>query len=54
MATATFGGFAPFIATWLISYTGSPLAPTFYVILTAVISLATAISLRETAHEPLK
>ncbi len=54
MATATFGGFAPFIATWLISYTGSPLAPTFYVMLAAVISLATAVSLRETAHEPLK
>jgi MHS family proline/betaine transporter-like MFS transporter len=34
-----FGGFAPLIAAWLISVTGSPLAPSFYLIGTSIISL---------------
>src|SRR6202140_5606940 len=29
LAVAVFGGFAPFVATWLISATGSPLSPTY-------------------------
>jgi MHS family proline/betaine transporter-like MFS transporter len=36
---AIFGGFAPFINAWLISMTGSKLAPSFYLMLAAVISL---------------
>jgi MHS family proline/betaine transporter-like MFS transporter len=34
-----FGGFAPFIVTWLIAQTGSSLAPAFYVAFGAVVSL---------------
>ena len=34
-----FGGFAPFIAAWLVAVTGSPLAPSYYLILTALLSL---------------
>jgi MHS family proline/betaine transporter-like MFS transporter len=34
-----FGGFAPFIATWLVAVTGSSLAPSFYLIVTAILSL---------------
>lgn len=34
-----FGGFAPFILQWLIELTGSKLAPSFYVMLAAGISL---------------
>ena len=34
-----FGGFAPFIASWLISVTHSPLAPSFYLIGTSLLSL---------------
>ena len=34
-----FGGFAPFIAAWLVAVTGSPLAPSFYLIVTALLSL---------------
>jgi hypothetical protein len=30
IAVAVFGGFAPFIATWLIGVTGSNLAPSYY------------------------
>jgi MHS family proline/betaine transporter-like MFS transporter len=36
---AIFGGFAPFINAWLIEITGSKLAPSFYLMLAAVISL---------------
>ena len=37
-AVTIFGGFAPFIATWLIGATGSGLAPAFYVMSGGVIS----------------
>jgi MHS family proline/betaine transporter-like MFS transporter len=40
IGVAIFGGFTPLIAAWLISATGNDLAPSFWVILTAVISLA--------------
>jgi MHS family proline/betaine transporter-like MFS transporter len=39
LGVALFGGFAPFINAWLISATGSKLAPSFYLMLAAVISL---------------
>jgi MFS transporter, MHS family, proline/betaine transporter len=34
-----FGGFAPFIAAWLVAATGSPVAPSFYLIVTSLLSL---------------
>ncbi len=53
LATAIFGGFAPFIATWLIRATGSPLAPAWYVIAAAVVSFLVIWRMPETAHAPL-
>lgn len=53
LAATIFGGFAPFIATWLIAATGSPLSPAFYVMIAAAISLAALMTMRETAHQPL-
>ena len=41
---AIFGGFAPFIATWLIQTTGNPLSPAFYVM---------AASLGDVGHHDL-
>ena len=38
IAVALFGGFAPFIATWLIGVTGSNLAPSYYLIAAATIT----------------
>jgi MHS family proline/betaine transporter-like MFS transporter len=38
-----FGGTAPLIATWLVATTGSPLAPSFYLIATALLSLAVLV-----------
>jgi MFS transporter, MHS family, proline/betaine transporter len=43
---AIFGGFAPFINAWLIELTGSKVAPSFYLMLAAVISLAALIAAR--------
>jgi MFS transporter, MHS family, proline/betaine transporter len=42
-AVTIFGGFAPFIATWLIARTGDPLSPAWYVTLAAAISLGSLI-----------
>jgi len=53
LAVAIFGGFAPFIATWLISETGSPISPTYYVIACAILSTIVIFRLRETARAPL-
>jgi MHS family proline/betaine transporter-like MFS transporter len=39
VAVAVFGGFAPFIDVWLIETTGSAVAPSYYLIVAAVISL---------------
>jgi MHS family proline/betaine transporter-like MFS transporter len=46
IAVAVFGGFAPFFAQSLIDITGSKLAPSYYVIATALLSLAALIALR--------
>jgi MHS family proline/betaine transporter-like MFS transporter len=43
------GGFAPFIATYLISTTGSPLAPAFYAIAASLLSFVVILSANETA-----
>lgn len=53
LATTIFGGFAPFIASWLIERTGSPLAPTFYVIVAALVSTVVIATLRETAFDDI-
>ena len=54
LSVAIFGGFAPFIATWLISATGSPISPVYYVIACAAISLAVIATLKETAFQDLR
>ncbi|HWX50964.1 MAG TPA: MFS transporter [Roseomonas sp.] len=53
LAVAIFGGFAPYIATWLIAKTGSPIAPTYYLIAAAILSTLVILRLRETAHSDL-
>lgn len=40
-----FGGFAPLIVTWMIEATGSKLAPSFYVMGTALISVIAVVAL---------
>ena len=42
-AVSIFGGLAPLVATWLIAKTGDPLSPSYYLIFTALLSLAALI-----------
>lgn len=52
-SVAIFGGTAPYIAVFLISRTGSPLSPAFYVIFAAALTFVTVLTMRETAGAPL-
>jgi MHS family proline/betaine transporter-like MFS transporter len=54
VAVAVFGGFAPFISTWLVRETGSSLSPAIYLIAAAVVTGVAVLRCRETAFEPLK
>ena len=50
LVVAAFGGTVPYVATWLVSTTGSKLSPAFYVMLLSAVTLGVAItSIRETA-----
>lgn len=53
LSSMVFGGFAPFIAAWLIARTGQPIAVTYYVMLGALVSLPAVLRFRETAGRPL-
>ena len=46
ISVTIFGGFAPFIATWLIARTGDPLSPSYYLMFTALLSLVSLIAIR--------
>lgn len=46
ISVTIFGGFAPFIMAWLVSSSGNILAPSFYVIFAAVISLISLLLIR--------
>ncbi len=43
---ALFGGFAPFINTWLIQLTGSNVAPSFYLTFAGIVSLGAMLAAR--------
>lgn len=53
MAVTIFGGFAPFVATFLIRETGSPVSPALFVILAAVISTITLLLIKDPTNAPL-
>ena len=48
------GGIASYIATWLMGLTGNDASPSFFIIFTAVLSLIAVLSMKETAHKPLR
>ncbi|HUB12715.1 MAG TPA: MFS transporter [Acetobacteraceae bacterium] len=51
IAVTIFGGFAPFIATWLIARTGDPLSPSFYLMASALLSIIALLAIqRRTAR----
>ena len=39
IAVTIFGGFTPFVATWLIAITGNSLSPSFWIMFTAALSI---------------
>jgi len=58
-AVTIFGGFAPLIATWLIARTGDSLSPSYYLIVTALLSFVALIAIQrrgrrvsEPSHSP--
>ncbi len=52
-ANALFGGTAPLVATWLISATGSKLAPAWYLVGAAGVALVAMLASHETSRRPL-
>ena len=54
IAFAIFGGTAPLVATQLISMTGNPLSPSYWLIVGAVVSLLVTLSMKERYREPLR
>jgi MFS transporter, MHS family, proline/betaine transporter len=51
LAVMIFGGFAQFFVTWLIEATGSPLAPSFYVMFGAAIGVVATFFLIDRAWD---
>jgi MFS transporter, MHS family, proline/betaine transporter len=46
VAVTIFGGFTPFISTWLISMSGNSLSPSFYIMFTAALSIIALVFVR--------
>jgi MFS transporter, MHS family, proline/betaine transporter len=46
VAQTVFGGFTPFLGVWLINITGNQLAPSFYLMFGAAVSIAALVALR--------
>jgi len=49
LSVTIFGGFAPFVATWLIAKTGDPLSPSYYLMATALLSIVALMIIRRRA-----
>ncbi len=47
LAVMLFGGFAQLIVTWLIAVTGTPLAPSYYVMFGAAVGIVAAVFIAE-------
>jgi MHS family proline/betaine transporter-like MFS transporter len=53
VSASFFGGFSPFIASWLVALTGNVLAPAWYVAAACAVSLVPVIWLRDRTGEAL-
>jgi len=53
ICVAAFGGTTPYAVTWLTAQTADNVAPAYYVVVAAVVSLLTVLTIRETARRPL-
>lgn len=53
VCVAVFGGTTPYIVTWLTATTGDAIAPAYYLVIAAIVSLGVVLTLRETAGRSL-
>jgi MHS family proline/betaine transporter-like MFS transporter len=53
LQSMVFGGFAPFIASWLITQTGAPISLSYFVIFAAIVSGIALLLMAETANKEL-
>jgi MFS transporter, MHS family, proline/betaine transporter len=53
VCVAAFGGTTPYLVTWLTASTGNNVAPAYYVLVAAIVSVLTILTVRETAGRPL-
>jgi MFS transporter, MHS family, proline/betaine transporter len=53
MSVTLFGGFAPFIAQYLIDTTKNPMSPSLFLIFAAIISTVTLLLLKDRTNAPL-
>lgn len=54
LASMAVGGTAPLICLWLLRITGNPLAPAWFLVAAAVVTVATALTLTETRGSVLR
>ncbi|MEH3117796.1 MAG: glycine betaine/L-proline transporter ProP [Methylorubrum populi] len=54
LSVSLFGGTTPLVTAWLVSRTGDPLVPAYYLMGAATIGLLTMLTVRETAGLPLR
>jgi MHS family proline/betaine transporter-like MFS transporter len=54
ISVTIFGGFAPFVATWLIAVTGDALSPSYYLMFTALLSIAALLAVQPLAARNLR
>jgi MHS family proline/betaine transporter-like MFS transporter len=53
ICVAVFGGTTPYVVTWLTAQTANNVAPAYYVVAAAVVSLLAILTVKETAGRPL-
>ncbi len=53
VCVAVFGGTTPYIVTWLTAATGDAIAPAYYLVIAALVSLGVVLTLRESAGRSL-
>nr|WP_314468781.1 glycine betaine/L-proline transporter ProP [uncultured Novosphingobium sp.] len=54
LSVSLFGGTTPLVTAWLVSRTGDPLIPAYYLMGAAAIGILTMLTVRETAGMPLR
>jgi MHS family proline/betaine transporter-like MFS transporter len=54
ISAAIFGGFAPFICTFLVRQTGDAISPTYFLLACAAVSIAVVATIKDRTNVPLE